>query len=201
MAKYHTTTKEASMSENNNQSRILILSDEINDETVENLIKTITEINAYDDAQEKRVVDYERKPIQFIINSPGGECYAGFALISTMDRSKTPIHTYGYGRIMSMALLVFVAGHKRYTDTFTSFMYHGVHYGNWGTLEDHREYTPHVEGLQRMYDDYLLSKSKFTEEELDAVKKVKGNLYFFGSEAVFRGVADDLIEKGEKANE
>jgi ATP-dependent Clp endopeptidase proteolytic subunit ClpP len=49
-------------------------------------------------------------PITMIINSVGGECGEGFAVIDLMDTSRIPIATVGTGSIMSMGLLLVSAG-------------------------------------------------------------------------------------------
>jgi len=48
--------------------------------------------------------------IHLVINSPGGLCPAGFAIINMIEWSRIPVHTSGIGMIGSMALLVFMAG-------------------------------------------------------------------------------------------
>lgn len=50
--------------------------------------------------------------IQLLINSPGGACSAGFAIIDLMEWSRLPVYTTGVGMIASMALAVFMAGEK-----------------------------------------------------------------------------------------
>lgn len=49
-------------------------------------------------------------PITIIINTCGGECAEGFAVIDLMDSSRLPIATVGTGSIQSMGLLLVSAG-------------------------------------------------------------------------------------------
>ena len=50
--------------------------------------------------------------ITLIINSSGGYCTDGFALIDVMFGSRIPVRTVGIGMIASMGLLIFLAGQK-----------------------------------------------------------------------------------------
>lgn len=52
----------------------------------------------------------QHDPITMLINSVGGECGEGFAVIDLMDTSRIPISTVGTGSIMSMGLLLVSAG-------------------------------------------------------------------------------------------
>jgi len=55
------------------------------------------------------------KPSQeltFFINTLGGDCYDGFALIDVMEISRNPIKTVGLGNIVSMGVLILAAGNK-----------------------------------------------------------------------------------------
>jgi ATP-dependent Clp protease protease subunit len=48
--------------------------------------------------------------LTILINSYGGDVYAGFAAIDVMETSRLPIQTVGIGAICSMASLIFTAG-------------------------------------------------------------------------------------------
>ena len=68
-----------------NPSRTIILSSEVDDNSVYDLMEMICDINEYDDENEESIKDYDRKPIKIIINSFGGSVYDGFALIGVME--------------------------------------------------------------------------------------------------------------------
>lgn len=86
------------------ENRILVLSDEINNETIKDLVQEILDINDFDQqeelAQTALVEDfrnYTREPIRLFINSVGGSVCDGLALVDTILTSKTPVHTYCIG--------------------------------------------------------------------------------------------------------
>jgi len=81
---------------------IIYLSGAINGGTSESVCKEIIEYNL------NGRVDH----IQMIINSPGGSCPDGFAIIDIMEWSRLPIYTTGIGLVASMGLLIFMTGTK-----------------------------------------------------------------------------------------
>ena len=169
--------------------RNLVLSGEISEESAKEIIQHINDINEDDSGKE------ERSPIQLKINSIGGSMYDGFAIIGAIESSETPVYTYGYGAIMSMALPILVSGVKRFAHPLTTFMYHECldtfgHYEKVSVLKENLEET---ERVMEMYDDYILSKTSFTKKQLDKVKKGKFDWYFDINEAIKYKVIDQVI--------
>lgn len=64
--------------------------------------------------------------LNLVINSPGGDLYAAFAIIDIMESSRIPIRTIGLGEISSAGLMIFMAGTKgeRVLTPNTSIMSH-----------------------------------------------------------------------------
>jgi ATP-dependent Clp protease protease subunit len=96
------------MPENKEKSRTLEehgvfpLFREIEEESVEDAVRFILEANLNNSHDE----------LTLIINSPGGSCSDGFALIDVMAGSKLPVKTVGVGILASMGLTIFIAGKK-----------------------------------------------------------------------------------------
>jgi ATP-dependent Clp protease protease subunit len=106
---------------------IFILGDEITSANTSDAIEFILEKNL--------VVKTERlKNLTLIINSPGGEVPAAFALIDIMQGSSIPVHTLGLGQISSAGLLIFMAGKKghRTITPNTSILSHQYSWGSYG---------------------------------------------------------------------
>ena len=170
--------------------RNLVLSGEVSEESAQNIIQHINDINEDDHTQSG-----EREPICLKINSIGGSMYDGFAIIGAIESSITPVYTCGYGAIMSMALPILVSGVKRFAHPLTTFMYHECldtfgHYEKVSILKENLEET---ERLSDMYDDYILSKTSFTKKQLDKVKKGKYDWYFDTDDALEYKVIDQII--------
>ena len=86
-----------------NDYGIIYLSGPIEVETSESACKEIIEYN----------ISGKTDHIQVIINSSGGSCSDGFAIIDILEWSRIPIFTTGIGMIASMALLVFMTETRR----------------------------------------------------------------------------------------
>jgi ATP-dependent Clp protease protease subunit len=177
-----------------NPSRTIILSSDVNESSVGEIIQNIYYINDYDDDIESNLVDYIRRPIKLIINSFGGSIYDGFALIGVIENSKTPIHTYCYGSAMSMALLIMVSGHVRYGHRLSTFMYHEcldeLAYDKLSNIDENINETKRI---MLLYDEYLLFKTKLKKKQLDRIKKLKTDWYFGSNEALKYGIIDLII--------
>jgi ATP-dependent Clp protease protease subunit len=77
----------------------------------------------------------KKKPfLQLMINSPGGDVSACFALVDAMKGSKIPVRTIGLGLIASCGLLLFIAGEKghRTLTPNTSILSHQWSWGSKG---------------------------------------------------------------------
>jgi ATP-dependent Clp protease protease subunit len=167
-------------------SRIITLG-EINGESVNDIIEIIYEINEED--VKKTTVE----PIKLIINSFGGELYSGLALIDVMDNSPIPIHTVCHGSAMSMALIVYAAGHHRSASRYATFMYHEASYETNGKVMFHKQELSEVERTDKICDDYLLSKTKFTNKQLKDFKDRRGEWYFDVKTAHKYGLVDEIL--------
>jgi ATP-dependent Clp protease protease subunit len=177
-----------------NLSRTLILSGEVDETTVTEIMQDICDINEIDDDNEDNVVEYERTPIKLIVNSMGGSVYDGFALIGVIESSITPVHTYCYGSAMSMALLILVSGHQRFGHKLSTFMYHEcldqLPYEKLSTLNENLQETKRI---MKVYDDYLISKTSLKRKQLDDSKKVKFDWYMSPEEALQYKLIDEIV--------
>ena len=180
--------------ENEEPSRTIILSADVDQDSFYDIISRILYINDYDDESEETVKDYVRRPIKMIINSYGGTIYDGFGIIGVMENSKTPIHTYCYGSAMSMALLIFVSGHYRYANRLFTFMYHECLdqpiYEKLTTLAENMEESKRI---MEMYDKQLLTKSTLRRKQLDDSKKNKIDWYMTPETGQKYGFVDEII--------
>jgi ATP-dependent Clp protease protease subunit len=176
------------------QFRSIILSNDIDNESVEEMIQFILDVNEYDDEQDSVSKDFERKPIKLIINSFGGVIYDGFALIGVIKTSKTPIHTYCYGYAMSMGLPIFACGWKRIASKYATFMYHEAlnSYPQFDKLSIIKDDLDESNRVMKQYDEILLLNSTISQKQLDDVKKSRRDWYFTAEEALKYGMVDEI---------
>lgn len=167
-------------------SRVITLG-EIDGDTVNEVIQDIYEIN--DEDAKKQTVN----PIKLIINSFGGEVFSGLALIDVIDNSQTPVHTICHGTAMSMALIVFAAGHVRYASKYATFMYHEAAYELNGKVAFHKQELKETERIDKLCDAYLISKTKFTPKVLQPHRERQSEWYFDVKVAQKYGLVDEIL--------
>jgi len=167
-------------------NRIITLGD-ITSESVNEIIGLIYEIND-EDAKKTHV-----EPIKLIINSFGGEVYSGLALIDVIDNSLTPVYTICHGSAMSMGLIIYSVGHQRVASKNATFMYHEAAYPVDGKVIHHKQELKEVERVDKICDDILLSKTKFTQEQLNKFKETQSEWYFNVDTAMEYGLVDEVL--------
>lgn len=152
------------------------------------LVKKIMMINKKD----LGIPPEEREPIILYINSPGGEANEGFALVSAIEVSKTPVYTVNVGEWCSMAFLIGITGKKRFSLPYMTFLMHeasGFSMGKISNMEDKIDY-------DRKFGDqvikkHILAHSKMTEKEYSLVEKKE--LYMLPKDALDYGFIDEIV--------
>lgn len=131
--------------------------------------------------------------IHLIINSPGGLCSAGFAIIDLMEWSRVPVHTSGIGMVGSMGLMVFMAGAKgrRVITAKTSILSHrysSMSKGNHSQLlASRKEQDLEHERIVEHYLNYSNVKSR---KELEQYLLCDVDTWLSPEEAIRFGLAD-----------
>ena len=174
--------------------RNLFLYKEIDAETVGNITEEILSINDYDDVQESQLLEYNRAPIYLYINSPGGVCYDGFALMDIMQTSRTPIITVAIGKCMSMGLLIFLMGHQRYAAKNVTFMYHSVAGHIADKIAGMRQEINELPRVNDVCSNLITQKTKIKKAKLQGYIDSKSDWYFNASDAITMGVAQSFYK-------
>ena len=71
--------------------------------------------------------------IELHMSSEGGNMTAGFALYFFLKSLPVPLTTYNIGSVESVAVVIFLAGQRRYACPGTRFLIHPLHWG-FGSL-------------------------------------------------------------------
>jgi ATP-dependent Clp protease, protease subunit len=173
-----------------NIDRIMMLSDDIDNETISDIIMGIFSINCEDEGLNKE----DREPIKLILNSYGGNTSDGFALVDAIENSITPIHVIALGSAQSMGLAVVVAGHYRISGKHTRFMFHGISCEIEGKLVKQKQELKESKILQDMYTSYIISKTKLSSNLLNKAIKTDSEIYWGADKALNLGIIDKIIE-------
>jgi ATP-dependent Clp protease protease subunit len=176
-----------------NNSRNIVLSSDITASSVADIIESILDINTLDDELEEDLQDYEREPIKLVVNSFGGSVYDGFALIAAIEHSKTPIHGYCYGSAMSMGFIIYISTHVRFAHKTSTLMYHEISDVFWGNITGAKQNLKECERLQKVYDDYVLSRTKIPVNKMEDYKDRKEDWYMSAQEAAKYKIIHKII--------
>ena len=177
------------------KQRKLFLNMDIDQFSVEDIVKHIMQINKED----KGIEPSERTPILLYVTSNGGEVDSGFELIDVIMSSQTPVYTINLGYQYSMGFLIGLAGHKRYATRNAKFLMHDGSNFVWDSgmkAQDRMDFQKKIEGRIRQY---VLSRSKVTDEEYDS--KLRVEWYMFADEAKEKGFVDYILGEDCDINE
>jgi ATP-dependent Clp protease, protease subunit len=177
--------------------RTIIISDYISKGSVSDAIKSILEINEDDSEKDEVVKDWERQPIQLVLNTYGGSVYDGLGLIGAMEVSQTPVHTYAIGSAMSMGLFILLMGQKRFSAPYSTLMYHQISTFAWDKLEGIKDQIKEAERLETMMEQMLYDRSQVKPETIETYKKERREWYIAPEEAKKLGIIDEILAPGE----
>jgi len=175
------------------KNRVLFLGEEIDQDSVKEIIKSIYEFNMEDEQSEAIFSEYERQPIHLILNTYGGSVYDGMGLLGAIDISRTPVIVTCIGSAMSMGLLILASGHYRRIHSYSTAMYHQISSVSYDKLEGIKKDIQEIERLEKVFDSILLKKTKLGEEDLLKHKQTKSEWYITPKEALKFGIVDEIL--------
>ena len=152
------------------------------------IIENIITINCLDKGLEPE----DRVPIMLYIDSPGGDVNEGFALISAIEASKTPIYTVNIGQWSSMAFWIGITGHKRYSLPYVTFLMHdgsSFAFGTVNKVQDQMEFTKRFE--TKVIKNHVLSHSNMTSKEYNSL--LRKEFYMLPDDAKKYNFIDEII--------
>ena len=169
------------------QERKLFLAYEVNSVGVAEMVKHILQYNKDDEG----VPSQNRKPIFVYVMSPGGSIPDGLALIDAIMQSKTPVYTVCIGYAYSMAFLIMLAGHKRFSTANATFLMHDGQDMVWNSSAKVQDQVKFNAKLEERNKRFVLAHSSITEEKYESKYRVEW--YMFADEAKENGFIDYII--------
>ena len=177
-------------SKRENRGGIIFLNGSIDGAQSERVCREIIRINT----------EHEAPIIQMIINSQGGYCSDGFAIVDLIEWSPLPVYTTGVGMVASMGLLIFASGEKGHRvltprTSVLSHRYFSLIGGNYSSLVAARVEEDLMH--QRIVNHYIQHSAIKTEEELNAKLLRDVDTWLTPEQAVEYGLAD-IIQTDRK---
>jgi ATP-dependent Clp protease protease subunit len=167
--------------------RKIIINEDIDDAIIEMAVLQIYKWNKDD----KNLPKESRKKIYIYINSAGGNVTSGFALISAIQNSKTPVVGVVCGIAYSMAGLILIAMDERYAYPLSSILLHDGNTGAYTSTSKFKDITKFYDNMELKIKELVLSRTKMGEELYE--QKYGSEFYMFADKAKELGIIDKII--------
>lgn len=161
------------------------------DECMSKATQIVDDILSYNRA-DVGVAPEERVPIRLYINSPGGNICEGFSVVSAIELSKTPVYTINIGMWSSMAFLIGITGHKRFSFPYMTFLMHdgtNFTFDSGSKAQDKMKFDERFE--REIIKSHVLKHSNMKSTEYDALTRVE--YYMLPEDAKERGFIDEIV--------
>lgn len=165
-------------------TRNLFLEGEINEGTALSFVKQLMFLSA----------EAPDKPINVLINSPGGEINSGLVIYDAIQTSKTPIRLFCIGRAYSMAAFLFISGnHGRYMLENSELMLHEPLLGGkvGGNTSSIKELSDSLIKTRDKLNKLLSKHSGHTVEEIE--KATDHDHFYTAKESIDFGLCDEIV--------
>jgi len=165
-------------------SRVIYLTEEINEHTINHIVKAIRYLSMLD----------AEAPINLHICSPGGDVGEMFHLYDVMRRTPCPIWTFGYGIVASAAVPILAAGDKRFGNVSTKIMIHQA--SQWGGDAYSNEQVSMALATQEMQREMFKILERHTKKTASFLEKVsvdRGQVWIGATKAKEWGIVDEIL--------
>ena len=167
-----------------NYQRVIFFTHEVNAETSQQLISQLLTLETLNPGE----------PILMMINSPGGSCSDGLAIVDVMRSITSPVYTSVIGQASSMGAVLLAAGEKghRTVSEHSKVMIHEplISGGMGGSATSIQRTAESILETKRTINSLL---AEFTGKDIKAVNKATSfDNYMSAAEAVEFGLADSI---------
>ena len=165
--------------------RKLFIEGEITPESACEFIKKIMILNAEDAV----------KPIDVLINSPGGEINSGMLMYDVIQAERAPVRMFCIGRAYSMAAVLFASGnHGRYMLPHSELMLHEPFLGNCvgGSSSSIKSISENLLETKKKMNRILSGHTGKSEKEIEEATGY--DHYYSPGESIDFGLCDQIID-------
>ncbi len=170
------------------KERIIFLGSAINDQVANLVVAQLLYLSRED----------PEKAIQMYINSPGGQIYAGMAILDTMQMIPNKVSTVAVGVTASFGTVLLAAGAKgqRYALPHATIHMHQPLGGAEGQASDIEIQAREILRLKQHLSEFL---AEVTGQSIDVIEKdTDRNFYMDAAQAVKYGLVDKVLEPPKK---
>lgn len=167
------------------QKRVVMIVDEICIELAEGMSKELMYVSLI-----------SKDPIRVILNSVGGEVYAGLLIYNTIRdivSQGIEVIVEVRGLAASMGCIILQAGSKRTSARATRFLIHEVSSFDYGKVSEMEEQVEELRKVNNLLRDILSAKTGQKKEEIDKVW-AKKDVWHSSEEALKFGLIDEIVD-------
>jgi len=161
-------------------NRQLFLYDVIDEESAPKIIKALYALDTLN-----------HNPIMLYLNTPGGNCSDGLAIIDAMKTIESPVVTIITNEVCSMGSHISVSGDKRVCYENSVWMAHDMS----TSMEDYsgklKYRAKFLEEYYELLEENLRKHTNLTEKELKLARD--GELWFFSNAMLDKNIVDEII--------
>jgi ATP-dependent Clp protease protease subunit len=135
-------------------------------------------------------------PITVVLNSVGGEVYAGLLIYNTINdikRKGVTINVEVRGLAASMGCIILQAGSKRLASKATRFLIHEVATWEWGKVSEMEDKVTEIRQVNNLLRDIIAERSGKPKEEIDRLW-TKKDVWYSAQEAKEFGLIDEITD-------
>lgn len=129
-------------------------------------------------------------PIRIIINSPGGECFAGAAIYNALREYPGRKTVRVDGVAASMASVIAMVGDEIYMSPGSTMMIHRASVGAWGNVEDLKKAIAMLEALEETIIPIYEKRTGLSKQEIEDL--LDAETWMSPEKAIELGFADKL---------
>ncbi|XXN19778.1 MAG: ATP-dependent Clp protease proteolytic subunit [Candidatus Hodgkinia cicadicola] len=170
------------------KNRIIMISEEITNQSAATVCASLLLLES----------ENAEADITIIINSPGGEVYAGLSIYDTMQLVKPDICTVCLGNAASISSLLLAAGArgKRYCTPNSTILMHQLIAGTNGQVSELKSYTNSVLQLRDLTTRIYMKHCKKSYHEV--TEAINAGLFMSSQMALDWGLVDLIIYNPSK---
>ena len=164
--------------------RELVLSEEVNSETMTEMIKRFMYLDRIDPGKE----------ITLYITSPGGEVTSGLVFYDIIRMAKSPVRTVCIGTAASMGSILFLAGDRRCMTENSQIMIHDPSVIMGSSPSKALAVQDTLDSIMKTRETLAKIIAERCHKPLRTVySKTKGDTYFDAKSAIEFGLATEII--------
>ena len=170
--------------------RKIVINEGISDEVSLEVLYYVSKIRQHD------TLVGSKEPIEFYIDTNGGDAFAGFAIVDIIEQLKKDgyeVTTINMAKAFSAGMIIAICGTHRKAFGRSRYMLHDVASGMLGKSREMRESLEETEIIKDIYFDIIEKYTSITKDEIENWLDRKYDKFFSAKELMELKGVDELL--------